>query len=56
MCYFSLYPNYYSLHLDERGWWFSRPGNDYLAQEESQLTDGYQESVDVVVNAVKEQV
>ena len=32
----------------ERGWWFSRPGRNYYAMDRTDITTGYQESVDVI--------
>ncbi|XP_033099458.1 esterase OVCA2-like isoform X3 [Anneissia japonica] len=41
-------------NVDQLGWWFSKPNQCFNAREDSTFCEGYEESVQVVVDAVKE--
>lgn len=40
---------------DQRGWWFSTKDDTFSATEKSDVNPGYEESLDVIAEAVKEQ-
>ncbi|XP_071958103.1 esterase OVCA2-like isoform X2 [Antedon mediterranea] len=40
--------------VEQLGWWFSKPNNCFNAREESTFCEGYDESVQVIVDAIKE--
>lgn len=42
--------------IDERGWWFSREDKYFHAQDETNCSDGYEQSIEIIKNVLKEQV
>ncbi|XP_036362320.1 esterase OVCA2 isoform X2 [Octopus sinensis] len=41
--------------IDERGWWFSREDKYFHAQEETNCCIGYEQSIEMIKNVLKEQ-
>ncbi len=42
--------------LEQRGWWFSRQDNYFEAADDSECDKGFQESLDTIAKAFKEEV